>query len=117
MMMSSASTPDFRGSIRRSQQQQQRRTQTPQLSHSSSIYGLSAQAKSAPPVLQQQQQPQTASTTTIQVVAQPDTRALDPTFEPLERAGRAINDALRKDDRFPELDTLVQRIHLSLFPY
>ena len=116
MMMSSASTPDFRGSIRRSQQQQQRRTQTPQLSHSSSIYGLSAQAKSAPPVLQQQQ-PQTASTTTIQVVAQPDTRALDPTFEPLERAGRAINDALRKDDRFPELDTLVQRIHLSLFPY
>ena len=107
--MSSASTGDLRGSIRRSQQ---RRQQTPQLSHSSSMYGLSSQATTGPSTQQQQQQPLTTTTTTQQqVVAQPaETRTLDPTFEPLERSGRAINDSIRKDDRFPELDQLVQRI-------
>jgi len=68
------------------------------------MYGLSAQAKSAPQLQQQ---------TTTQVAPQPDTRTLDPTFEPLQRAGQAINDALRKDDRFPELDQLVQRMGIS----
>jgi len=66
------------------------------------MYGLSTQAnstQSAPP-----------ATT---VAAQPDTRSVDPTFEPLERAGRAINDGIRKDDRFPELDQLVQRMSLA----
>jgi hypothetical protein len=67
------------------------------------MYGLSTQAKAAPPG-----QTQTA------VVAQPDQRSVDPTFEPLERAGRAINDGIRKDDRFPELDQLVQRM-LAIF--
>jgi hypothetical protein len=63
------------------------------------MYGLSTQAKAA-----QATQPQTT------VATQPDQRTVDPTFEPLERAGRAINDGIRKDDRFPELDQLVQRI-------
>jgi hypothetical protein len=67
------------------------------------MYGLSTQAKAAPPG-----QTQTA------VVAQPDQRSVDPTFEPLERAGRAINDGIRKDDRFPELDQLVQRMMAML---
>ena len=43
----------------------------------------------------------------------PDSRTLDPTFEPLERAGRAINDGIRKDDQFPELDQLVQRMSIA----
>jgi hypothetical protein len=59
------------------------------------MYGLSAQAKA--PVTQQ---------TTTPAVPE---RTVDPTFEPLERAGRAINEGIRKDDRFPELDQLVQR--------
>ena len=66
------------------------------------MYGLSTQAKAAHPT-----QPQTVAT-------QPDQRTVDPTFEPLERAGRAINDGIRKDDRFPELDQLVQRITTNL---
>jgi predicted subunit of tRNA(5-methylaminomethyl-2-thiouridylate) methyltransferase len=45
---------------------------------------------------------------------QQETRTVDPTFEPLERAGRAINDGIRKDDRFPELDQMVQRNIYSL---
>jgi hypothetical protein len=96
-MMSSASTPDFRATLRR---QQQRRPNT--LTTSSSMYGLSTQAKST-----QSTQPATT------VADQPDTRSVDPTFEPLERAGRAINEGIRKDDRFPELDQLVQRMHLA----
>ena len=64
------------------------------------MYGLYAQAKSTAPSTQP---PGT-------VVGQPDTRSVDPTFEPLERAGRAINEGIRKDDRFPELDQLVQRM-------
>jgi hypothetical protein len=63
------------------------------------MYGLSSQNTSAPVT---QQQPKN--------VAPPETRTVDPTFEPLERAGRAINDGIRKDDRFPELDQLVQRM-------
>jgi len=94
-MMSSASTPDFMASLRR----QQRRPHTPSLGSSSSTYDLSARASSAPPVAQQTATP-----------VQPNSRTLDPTFEPLERAGRSINDGIRKDDRFPELDQLVQRI-------
>ena len=39
-----------------------------------------------------------------------ESRAVDPTFEPLERARRAINNGIRRDDLFPELDQLVQRI-------
>jgi hypothetical protein len=93
--MSSASTPDFRGSLRR----QPRRPQPQTLSSSSSMYGLSSQNTSAPVT---QQQPKNG--------APPETRTVDPTFEPLERAGRAINDGIRKDDRFPELDQLVQRM-------
>ena len=95
--MSSASTPDFRATLRR---QQQRRPNT--LTTSSSMYGLSTQAKST-------QSPQPTTT----VADQPDTRSVDPTFEPLERAGRAINEGIRKDDRFPELDQLVQRMRLA----
>ena len=81
------------------------------------MFGLSSQAKlqpsqpqQVPSSLSQPQQPQ--PTTVAAGITQPtgDTRTRDPTFEPLERAGRAINDAIRKDDRFPELDTLVQRI-------
>jgi hypothetical protein len=67
------------------------------------MYGVSTQAKPAPPT-------QPASTT----ATQPETRTFDPTFEPLERAGRAINDGLRRDDRFPDLDQLVQRITITL---
>jgi hypothetical protein len=92
-MMSSNSTPDFRATLRR-----QQRPNAPSLSSSSSVYGLSAQSKSGPPT-----QPTTAT------APQPP---LDPTFEPLERAGRAINDGIRKDDRFPELDQLVQRLQV-----
>ena len=95
--MSSASTPDFRATLRR---QQQRRPNT--LAHSSSMHGLSTQGKS---VLSTSQPASTVAT-------QPDTRSVDPTFEPLERAGRAINEGIRKDDRFPELDQLVQRIQM-----
>lgn len=62
------------------------------------MYGLSTQAKAGSPS-------QPASVTTTQA----ETRTIDPTFEPLERAGRAINDGLRRDDRFPDLDQLVQR--------
>lgn len=94
-MMSSASTPDFRGSLRR----QTRRPQPQTLSSSSSMYGLSSQNTSGTVT---QQQPTN--------VASLETRTVDPTFEPLERAGRAINDGIRKDDRFPELDQLVQRM-------
>ena len=93
-MMSSASTPDFRASLRRTQ----RRPIPSQMSSSASMYGLSAQAN--------------ASTTAQTTTAVADTRTVDPTFEPLERAGRAINDGIRKDDRFPELDQLVQRMVL-----
>jgi hypothetical protein len=98
--MSSASTPDFRATLRRQQQQQQQQRRPNTLTSSSSMYGLSTQA------LNTTQSTQPAST----VTAQPDTRNVDPTFEPLERAGRAINEGIRKDDRFPELDQLVQRI-------
>jgi hypothetical protein len=94
-MMSSASSPDFRATLRR----QQQRSSAPSLSSSSSALGLSAQAKSTVA------QPAAATTPT----PQQDLRTVDPTFEPLERAGRAINDGIRKDDRFPELDQLVQR--------
>jgi hypothetical protein len=67
------------------------------------MYGLSTQAKAAPPT-------QPASTTTTQ----PEPRTVDPTFEPLERAGRAISDGIRRDERFPNLDQLVQRIAIIL---
>jgi len=93
-MMSSASTPDFRGSLRR----QSRRPQPQTLPSSSSMYGLSAQTTSGAVTNPQPTNP-----------PQPETRTVDPTFEPLERAGRAINDGIRKDDRFPELDHMVQR--------
>lgn len=63
------------------------------------MYGLSAQAKTPTATQQRTTAPQ-----------QPDVRTVDPTFEPLERAGRAINEGIRKDDRFPELDQLVQRM-------
>ena len=94
-MMSSASSPDLRATLRR----QQQRSNAPSLSSSSSALGLSAQAKSS-------QVAQPAATT---ATPQQDSRTMDPTFEPLERTGRAINDGIRKDDRFPELDQLVQR--------
>jgi len=97
-MMSSASSPDFRPSLRR-----QQRPNAPSLSSSSSVFGVSGQAQST-----QVTQPAITPTTTITPAPQPST--LDPTFEPLERAGRAINDGIRKDERFPELDQLVQRI-------
>jgi hypothetical protein len=63
------------------------------------MYGLSSQNTSG--TVTQQQSTNVASL---------ETKTVDPTFEPLERAGRAINDGIRKDDRFPELDQLVQRM-------
>jgi len=42
--------------------------------------------------------------------AQSDTLTADPIFEPLERAGRFVNEGIRKDNSFPELHDLVQRI-------
>ena len=67
------------------------------------MYGLSTQAQSAQPVPQQGVAP-----------PQSDTRTVDPTFEPLERAGRAINEGIKKDDSFPELDQLVQRMEIKM---
>jgi hypothetical protein len=96
--MSSASPPDFRPTLRH-----QQRPSAPSLSSSSSVFGVSGQAQSI-----QVTQPATTPTTITTPAPHPAT--LDPTFEPLERAGRAINDGIRKDDRFPELDQLVQRI-------
>jgi nuclear pore complex protein Nup155 len=93
--MSSASTPDFRGTLRR---QQQRRSNAPSLTHSTSQYGLSAQAAAPPPL------PSPSA-----VAKKDDARTSDPTFAPLERAGRAINDGILKDNRFPDLDFLVQQ--------
>jgi len=43
--------------------------------------------------------------------AQADARTADPIFEPLERAGRFVNEGIRKDNSFPELHNLVQRIY------
>ena len=98
--MSSASTP---ATLRR----HQRHPNAPSLSSSSSTYGLSSQSNAAATASTQPAQPATTMST---AVTPPDSRTLDPTFEPLERAGRAINDGIRKDDRFPELDQLVQRM-------
>jgi hypothetical protein len=69
------------------------------------MYGLSTQN-------QQQQQQQLAVSTPqgAGALAQAEARAADPTFEPLERAGRFVNDGIRKDNSFPELDNLVQRM-------
>lgn len=71
------------------------------------LFSRLLQACASPEVMSSQ-----SATTTI--VRQADTRTVDPTFEPLELAGRAINDGIRKDDRFPELDQLVQRITIVL---
>jgi hypothetical protein len=104
-MMSSASTPDFRANLRR----QQRHPNSPSLSSPSSSYGLSVPSRATAAATQATQ----PATTTSTAVAPPDSRTLDPTFEPLERAGRAINDGIRKDDQFPQLDQLVQRISIA----
>jgi hypothetical protein len=103
-MMSSASNPDFRATLRR-QHSSQRQSAAPALSSSASMYGLSIQN-------QQQQQQQLAVSTPqgAGAVVPADARASDPTFEPLERAGRFVNDGIRKDNSFPELDNLVQRM-------
>jgi hypothetical protein len=99
-MMSSTSTPDFRASSLR---RPSRRPATPSFASSSTLYGPST---SQP----QQSIPQPSqSQTTVAPPQATDALTTDPTFEPLERAGRAINDGIRKDDRFPELDQLVQR--------
>jgi hypothetical protein len=101
VMMSSVSSPDFRATLRR----QQRHSNAASLS-SSSMHGLSASSNAAAAT-------QATQPTTSTAVALPDSRTLDPTFEPLERAGRAINDGITKDDQFPQLDQLVQRISIS----
>lgn len=68
------------------------------------MYSLSTASQLPPPALQ------AAQTKTAIASLRPDALPMDPMFEPLERAGRAITEALRKDELFPELDTLVTRI-------
>jgi hypothetical protein len=70
------------------------------------MYGLSTHNKP-----QQQQQQLAVTAEGAGTVAPADARAADPTFEPLERAGRFVNDGIRKDNSFPELDNLVQRMN------
>jgi len=45
----------------------------------------------------------------VGTAAQSDVLTADPIFEPLERAGRFVNEGIRKDNSFPELHDLVQR--------
>jgi hypothetical protein len=73
------------------------------------MYGLSPQSNAAAAATQ----PAEPTTTSSTAIAPTDARSLDPTFEPLERARRAINDGIRKDDRFPDLDQLVQRMSIA----
>ena len=67
------------------------------------MFGLSVQTQSGLPAPQPNPAP-----------PQPDSQTLDPTFEPLEQARRAINEFLKGDERFPELDQLVQRSYTPI---
>ena len=104
-MMSSAQPPDLLGPLRA---QQHPPPNAQPSTGPQTAFTLSTQLQ---PTQSLQQPPTAAPLTPV------EPRTLDPTFEPLERAGRALNNEMARDERFPGLDNLVQRSLFYCFAY